>query len=67
MSQHYPKNTVSADAWCVRCRAQTQHRIDDGRVGPCLDCLNRPLPARVQALVDQIPERGLFDETGGDL
>jgi hypothetical protein len=57
--QHYTRNTVSAAAWCPKCRAQTQHRIDDRRVGPCLDCLNRPLPEPVPPAV---PEPGLFDE-----
>ena len=32
--------TKSTD--CPKCGKPTQHRIDDRRVGPCLDCLNRP-------------------------
>jgi len=39
MTQHYTRNTISAAAWCNRCEKQTQHRIDDRRVGPCLDCI----------------------------
>ena len=59
MSQHYTRNTVSAAAWCSRCRKQTQHRVDDRRIGPCLDCLEKPIPASPPPAV---PERGLFDQ-----
>jgi len=37
MTEHFPKSTLTATAWCQRCRRSTEHRIDDGRVGPCLD------------------------------
>ena len=42
MSEHYSRRTVSASAWCPHCKRQTMHRIDDGRRGPCLECI---LPA----------------------
>lgn len=61
MSQHYTRNTMSASAWCPKCGKQTQHRIDDRRVGPCLDCLNRPRDS-----VRPIPQRGLFDKEGSE-
>lgn len=41
MSEHYTRNTISADAWCNRCQKETAHRIDGGRKGPCLACLAR--------------------------
>jgi uncharacterized membrane protein len=41
MSQHYTRKTVSAASWCAKCQKPTQHRIDDRRVGPCLDCIAR--------------------------
>jgi hypothetical protein len=41
MSEHYTRNTISASAWCGKCQKQTQHRIDDRRKGPCLDCIAR--------------------------
>jgi ribosomal protein L44E len=41
MTQHYPRSTVSADGWCPKCQRFTQHRIDDRRRGPCLDCIAR--------------------------
>lgn len=41
MSEHYTRNTVSAEAWCAKCQKRTQHRVDDRRIGPCLDCLGR--------------------------
>lgn len=41
MAQHFTRSTVSASAWCAKCQKQTQHRVDDRRIGPCLDCLER--------------------------
>lgn len=41
MPEHYSKNTVSAEAWCKKCQRLTQHRIDHGRRGPCLECLKK--------------------------
>jgi hypothetical protein len=42
MPEHFTKNTVEATVWCKRCGKVTPHRIDDGRRGPCLVCLERP-------------------------
>ena len=41
MAQHYTRNTVSAQAYCPKCGKQTMHRVDDRRIGPCLDCIAR--------------------------
>lgn len=41
MSKHYTKNTVSVTKWCGKCKGQTPHRVDDGRVGGCLSCIER--------------------------
>lgn len=41
MSEHYTRATVSAAAWCPKCQKQTQHRVDDKRKGPCLECIAR--------------------------
>ena len=41
MAEHYTKLTVSACAWCARCRKQTGHRVDKGRIGPCMRCIER--------------------------
>lgn len=46
MTQHFTKNTISVSFFCTRCNCYTQHRIDSGRKGPCLKCLERPLPAK---------------------
>ena len=64
MSQHYPRNTVSVAAWCKKCQGMTQHTVSDRRLGYCIPCMERPLPA---AAAKPVPEPGLFDETGGDL
>lgn len=39
MSEHFPRNTVSAQFWCSKCSKFTAHRIDSGRKGPCLECI----------------------------
>lgn len=41
MSEHFPRNAVSASFWCGKCQKFTQHRIDDKRKGPCLACIDR--------------------------
>ena len=41
MTEHFTRLTVSAAFWCGKCQKQTQHRIDEGRKGPCLDCIAR--------------------------
>ena len=37
MTEHYTRNTESATSWCKKCGRMTEHRVDDGRPGPCLD------------------------------
>lgn len=41
MTQHFTRSTVSADFYCGKCKRTTQHRIDDRRKGPCLECIAR--------------------------
>jgi len=41
MKEHYTKNTIEVHAWCKKCQKRTFHRVDDGRKGPCLDCIKR--------------------------
>lgn len=41
MPEHFTRNTVSASFFCNKCGKFTQHRIDDARKGPCLDCIAR--------------------------
>lgn len=58
--QHYTRNTVAASAWCAKCQKQTQHRVGDRRIGPCLACIDRleiehakekaPAPAKQRSL-----------------
>jgi uncharacterized paraquat-inducible protein A len=40
MTQHFTRNTVSAEFWCSKCKKFTQHRVDV-RKGPCLECISR--------------------------
>jgi hypothetical protein len=37
MPEHYTRNTISVWLWCDKCRSLTEHRVDDGRRGPCLE------------------------------
>lgn len=39
MPEHYTKGTLETTAYCGRCGKFTQHRVDAGRRGPCLECL----------------------------
>ena len=41
MGQHYTTRTLSASAHCNRCGKMTQHRVDKGRMGPCIPCMDR--------------------------
>jgi hypothetical protein len=41
VTHHYPRNAISVVAWCRKCWANTPHRIDDRRVGPCLACIEK--------------------------
>lgn len=41
MGEHYTKNTVSVRANCSKCGRQTDHRVDNGRRGPCMECIAR--------------------------
>jgi hypothetical protein len=62
MAEHYTRNTLTATAWCNKCGRHTEHRIDDGRRGPCLDP-NHPAPL-VKA---KIPKLELPEDKQGDL
>lgn len=37
MPHHYTKNTLECTVWCKPCGRPTQHRVDGGRQGPCLE------------------------------
>ncbi len=59
MTQHFTRSTVSAAFHCAKCGKVTQHRIDDTRKGPCLECIAKYDAAK--ALKPLEPEqRGLF-------
>ena len=37
MTEHYTKNTETVTHWCKKCNRETTHRVDSGRLGPCLE------------------------------
>ena len=41
MTQHYPRSTVSVSHFCKKCQKYTQHKVDDARLGVCLECVER--------------------------
>jgi hypothetical protein len=64
MPEHYTKNTLECTAWCARCQRDTQHRVDGGRRGPCLECqprgMSKDQEARQKRLQKQRQQPGLF-------
>ena len=62
MPQHYTRSTVSAAAWCPACQKQTQHRIDDRRIGPCLQCVKQ-----LEIRRDEYEERAGIKEFCGNM
>jgi hypothetical protein len=66
MGQHYTRNTVSAAEWCTKCQKQTQHRIDDRRKGPCMECMAK-LETKHDAVNPEKPaeQTNLFDAAAG--
>lgn len=60
MPEHFTRNTVSASYWCAKCSKATQHRVDGGRRGPCIPCMEAvPAGERKPAQVEQA---SLFNE-----
>lgn len=63
MPQHFTRSTISAEFYCPTCRKPTQHRIDDRRKGPCLDCMAR----LEQEHADRTPRAPIPTGKQGDL
>ena len=37
MPEHYTKNTVRVTKYCPTCKRRTLHRVDDKRIGICIE------------------------------
>lgn len=37
MTQHYTRSTSAVLVYCPTCNRKTMHRVDDRRIGPCLE------------------------------
>ena len=37
MAEHYTKNVMGDTTYCKKCKRNTLHRVDGGRLGPCID------------------------------
>lgn len=49
MTEHFTRNTESATKWCKKCGRLTEHRVDNGRAGPCIDPKHPPSPKSTSA------------------
>lgn len=54
MSEHFSRSTVSASFYCPKCGKSTQHRIDDRRKGPCLECIARLEKQHAEAVESEV-------------
>ena len=63
MTQHFTRSTVSAAFYCSKCAKVTQHRIDDGRKGPCLECISKleKLYQQHEDFERELKNQGAFD------
>jgi hypothetical protein len=48
LAEHYTRNTLECTAWCKKCQKMTQHRVDSGRKGPCIDEKHPQPPVRAK-------------------
>ena len=53
MTEHYSKFTVSASEFCKKCNKYTTHRVDGGRKGPCLECVEKLTTLSAQREIDE--------------
>jgi hypothetical protein len=61
---HYTKATVSAQVWCNVCGRETEHRIDNGRRGPCLNPDHARQPKLVDIAAPAAVQDSLFEDSG---
>lgn len=48
MAEHYTRSTTGVSAYCKRCRKDTWHRVDQGRLSSCQACVTK-LDAEIAA------------------
>lgn len=65
MTEHFTRNTVSAEFYCSWCGKRTQHRIDGVRKGPCLECVEKveKLDAARELELRRVKQLNLFGES----
>lgn len=68
MSEHFTRNTLETTAFCPKCKRPTQHRVDGGRKGPCIDPkhpvqgMTKAQEKRRREAEDKRKNPGLFDD-----
>lgn len=60
MTEHFPRSTVSQSLWCNKCQKYTEHRIDGGRKGPCLVCIEKLEAAHQSPKLAPVKQEDLF-------
>jgi hypothetical protein len=64
MTQHFTRSTTQVLAYCNRCGRRTMHRVDDRRIGPCLEHgasgMTKKQEALQKRLKDEAEQPGLF-------
>jgi hypothetical protein len=65
MKQFFTKSTVEARCWCKVCQRKTMWRIDSGRPGACLVCVERIERDHEMAKLWEEPEEKQLDLFGG--
>lgn len=54
MTQHYSRTTVEVSEWCKKCGRFTRHRVYPPKLGPCLECLERPSAPKIEPPAEQL-------------
>jgi hypothetical protein len=62
MTEHFPKSTISATGWCRKCNRNTEHQVDDGRLGRCLDPEHPAPSSRAADAPKPAEQKGLFEK-----
>lgn len=62
--QHFTRSTTQVLAYCPTCNRLTMHRVDDRRLGPCLEHEASGMTKKQEALQKRLKEEaeqpGLF-------
>jgi ribosomal protein L44E len=52
--QHFTRNTTQVLSYCPTCNRKTMHRVDDRRLGPCLEHGARELSRKQERIFEKL-------------